>query len=550
MAQGVAGAEPASASAGLLSRDRIVAQAGFNRWLIPPCALATHLCIGMAYGFSVFWLPLSKSIGISKSVACPAGAGLMQALTTTSCDWSVSQLTLTYSLFFVVLGSASAIWGGWLERAGPRKAGIVAAICWCGGMVLGAIGVIMHQLWLLWLGAGLIGGIGLGIGYITPVSTLIKWFPDKRGMATGMAIMGFGGGAMIGSPLADMLMKHFTSATQVGAWQTLMVLAAGYFLFMIGGAFSFRVPPPHWTPEGWTAPAKAVKGVSAFNVHLKDAHKTPQFWLIWTVLLLNVSASIGIIGVASPMIQQIFGGHLIGAPTVDFAHLDKGQAAMTATVAAGFVGLLSLFNIGGRFFWATASDYIGRKTTYAVMLALGAFLFGAIATWSASAAILAAFVASFCITTSMYGGGFSTVPAYLSDVFGTQYVGAIHGRLLTAWSTAGILGPYILGGVQDRYKAAKGAVSAASIYQPVFLLLAGLLVAGFLLNLLVKPVSDRWHMTGEEAKVAIAESHGSSGIGRGRIDGMTLAAWAVVGIPLLWGVWVTLTKAVTLFHQG
>jgi MFS family permease len=506
----------------------------------------------MAYGFSVFWLPLSKSLGISKSVACPAAGNwaqsLVQDLTTTSCDWSVSRLTVTYSLFFVVLGSASAIWGGWLERAGPRKAGLVSAFCWCGGMAIGAVGVIIHQLWLLWLGAGVIGGIGLGIGYITPVSTLIKWFPDKRGMATGMAIMGFGGAAMIGSPLADMLMKHFAGATQVGAWQTLVILALGYLVFMIGGAFSFRVPPDHWTPEGWTAPAKAVKNISAFNVHLKDAHKTPQFWLIWAVLLLNVSASIGIIGVASPMIQQIFGGRLIGAPGVDFAHLDKGQLAMTATVAAGFVGLLSLFNIGGRFFWASSSDLIGRKMTYAVMLALGAILFGAVATWSASAAILAAFVASFCITTSMYGGGFATVPAYLSDVFGTQYVGAIHGRLLTAWSTAGIVGPFLLGGVQDRYKAANGAVSAASIYLPVFLQLAGLLVVGFLLNLLVKPVNARWHMTGEEAKTAIAESRGSAGIDRGRVDGMTLLAWAVVGLPLLWGVWVTLTKAAALFH--
>jgi MFS family permease len=551
MVQGVADASP-GVSAGFLDRERIIAKAGFNRWLIPPCALAIHLCIGMAYGFSVFWLPLSKSLGITKSVACPASGdwvqGLVQDLTTTSCDWTVSRLTVTYSLFFVILGSAAAIWGGWLDRAGPRKSGVVAAFCWCGGMALGAVGVFIHQLWLLWLGAGLIGGIGLGLGYITPVSTLIKWFPDRRGMATGMAIMGFGGGAMIGSPLADMLMKHFTTATQVGAWQTLIVMAVVYFVFMIGGAFGFRVPPDHWTPEGWTAPATTGKGVSSFNVHLRDAHKTPQFWLIWGVLLLNVSASIGIIGVASPMIQQIFGGKLIGASTVDFAHLDKGQLTATATIAAGFVGLLSLFNIGGRFFWSSTSDLIGRKVAYMVMLGLGAFLFAAVATWSASAAILAAFVASFCITTSMYGGGFATVPAYLADVFGTQYVGAIHGRLLTAWSTAGIVGPFILGGVQDRYKAAKGAVSAASIYDPVFLLLAGLLVAGFLLNLLVKPVSDRWHMTGEEAKTAVAESHGSAGINRGRVDGMTLLAWAVVGLPLLWGVWVTLTKAIALFH--
>ena len=534
---------------GFLDRERIVAKPGFNRWLIPPCALAIHLCIGMAYGFSVFWLPLSKSLGVAKPIACPAGSGLMQALATTSCDWSVSELTWTYSLFFVVLGSAAAIWGGWLERAGPRKAGVVAAFCWCGGMALGAVGVIVHQLWLLWLGAGLIGGIGLGLGYITPVSTLIKWFPDRRGMATGMAIMGFGGGALIGSPLADNLMKHFASATGVGAWQALLVLAAGYFVFMLGGALSFRVPPDHWTPEGWTAPAKTGKAISAFNVHLKDAHKTPQFWLIWFVLLLNVSASIGIIGVASPMIQQIFGGRLIGAPGVDFAHLDKGQAAMTATVAAGFVGLLSLFNIGGRFFWASTSDFIGRKMTYAVMLALGAVMFGLVATWSASAAVLAAFVLSFCITTSMYGGGFSTVPAYLADVFGAQYVGAIHGRLLTAWSTAGVLGPYIVAGVQDRYKTQVAhGVSNPQVYQPVFLLLAGLLVAGFLLNLLVRPVSDRFHMTGAEAKTALAESRGSGGIDRGRFDAMTALAWAVVVLPLLWGVWVTLTKAAALFH--
>jgi MFS family permease len=418
-------------------------------------------------------------------------------------------------------------------------------------MVLGAVGVAIHQLWLLWLGSGVIGGVGLGIGYITPVSTLIKWFPDKRGMATGMAIMGFGGGAMIGSPLANILMKHFATATSVGVVPTLLVMAAIYFVFMLGGAFSFRVPPDHWTPEGWTAPAKTSKAISAFNVHLKDAHKTPQFWLIWGVLLLNTSASIGIIGVASPMIQQIFGGHLIGAPGAPFSMLDKGQLAMTATVAAGFVGLLSLFNIGGRFFWASMSDLMGRKMTYAVMLVLGAVLFGLVATWSASAAVLAAFVLSFCVTTSMYGGGFSTVPAYLADVFGTQYVGAIHGRLLTAWSTAGILGPYIVAGVQDRYKAAvAGGVANPTVYQPVFVLLAGLLVLGFLLNLLVRPVHDRWHMTGEEARTAVAESHGSAGIDRGRFDLVTLLAWAVVGVPLLWGVWITLTTAATLFHQG
>ena len=545
MAQGVAGAEPASIPAGFFDRDRIVAQAGFNRWLIPPCALAIHLCIGMAYGFSVFWLPLSRSIGISKSASCK-GATLLQSLTSTTCDWSVSDLTWTYSLFFVVLGSAAAVWGGWLERVGPRRAGVTAAFCWAGGMAIGAVGVIVHQLWLLWLGAGLIGGIGLGLGYITPVSTLIKWFPDRRGMATGMAIMGFGGGALIGSPLADNLMKHFSSATSVGAWQTLLVMAAGYFVFMLGGALSFRVPPAHWSPEGWTAPAAATKGISTFNVHLKDAHKTPQFWLIWAVLLLNVSASIGIIGVASPMIQEIFGGRLIHNAAVTFSQFDDGQKKAAATVAAGFVGLLSLFNIGGRFFWASISDLLGRKTTYAVMLALGAIMFGVVATWSATAAVLGAFVLSFCITTSMYGGGFATVPAYLADVFGTQFVGAIHGRLLTAWSTAGVLGPFIVTVLRD--KAIAAGAPRAGIYPPIFLILAGLLVVGFLANLLVKPVNARFHMTGEDALVTVKAAGVSAGINRGRFDAMTAVAWAVVGLPLLWGVWVTLTKAITLFH--
>src|ERR1043166_6439827 len=197
--------------ADFLAKERIVAGPGFNRWLVPPAALAIHLCIGMAYGFSVFWIPLSKAIGITSSVACPADMGFIGQMFTTTCDWKIKYLGWTYTLFFVFLGLAAAVWGGWLERAGPRKAGVVSAICWCGGLVISTIGVITHQLWMLWIGSGVIGGIGLGLGYISPVSTLIKWFPDRRGMATGMAIMGFGGGAMIGSPLAAELMKNFAS---------------------------------------------------------------------------------------------------------------------------------------------------------------------------------------------------------------------------------------------------------------------------------------------------------------------------------------------------
>ena len=336
-------------SGGILDRERIIAKPGFNRWLVPPAALAIHLCIGMAYGFSVFWLPLSNALGTSQDAAC-ADISLVSALFTTSCNWRVSDLGWIYTLFFVLLGSSAAIWGGWLERAGPRKAGVVSAVCWCGGIAVAALGVMSHQLWLMWLGAGVIGGIGLGLGYISPVSTLIKWFPDRRGMATGMAIMGFGGGAMIGAPLANLLMNYFKSPSSVGVWETFVAMAAIYFVFMMAGTFGYRVPPANWRPEGWTPPATQNAMITSGHVHLKNAHKTPQFWLIWSVLTLNVSAGIGVLGMASPMLQEIFAGSLIGKPEIGFAALDAAQKTQIATIAAAFVGLLSLFNIAGRFF--------------------------------------------------------------------------------------------------------------------------------------------------------------------------------------------------------
>ncbi|MEH3107515.1 MAG: OFA family MFS transporter [Sphingomonas fennica] len=526
---------------GLLDKRRTIARAGFNRWLVPPCALAIHLCIGMAYGFSVFWLPLSRAIGIDAPAACP-GLTLADAVTTTRCDWRVSDLTWTYSLFFVVLGASAAIWGGWLERAGPRRAGVVAACCWAGGIAIGAIGVALHQLWLLWLGTGLIGGIGLGIGYIAPVSTLIKWFPDRRGLATGMAIMGFGGGAMIGSPLADILMRHFAAAGDVGVWQTFLVLAGLYLVFMGGGAFGFRVPPEGWAPAGRAAPA----ALGRFNVALSDAHRTPQFWAIWLVLLLNVSASIGIIGIASPMVQEIFGGRLFGRPDMAFAEFGPAETALAAAAGAGFVGFVSLFNIGGRFFWASISDRLGRRTTYAAMLALGALLYGLVLPWAAGAAALVPFALAFALVASLYGGGFATVPAYLADVFGTRFVGAIHGRLLTAWSLAGVLGPLIVTSARDAAIAAGS--DRATLYPPIFWALAALLAVGFVANLFVRPVGERFHM----AEVAIdpADDGGvaaGAGIDGGRLDAATIAAWAVVGVPLLWGVWMTLAKVAALF---
>ena len=536
---------------GMLARERIIAKPGFNRWLVPPAALAIHLCIGMAYGFSVFWLPLSRSIGINKFVACPDQT-LVSALYTTSCDWRVVDLAPMYMLFFIFLGSSAAIWGGWVERVGPRKAGVVAAFCWCGGFVLSAVGIVSHQLWLMWLGSGVIGGVGLGLGYISPVSTLVKWFPDRRGMATGMAIMGFGGGAMIGSPLADILMNQFRTPDSVGVWQTFITMAAIYFVFMLGGAFGYRLPPAGWRPEGWVPPAPGTKVMMTHgHVHLRDAHKTAQFWLIWAVLFLNVSAGIGVIGMASPMLQEIFAGSLIGHPDISFTHLNDEQRRMVATIAAGFTGLLSLFNIGGRIFWASMSDYLGRKATYYTFFLLGIALYASAPTLAHSGNT-ALFVLAFGIILSMYGGGFATVPAYLADVFGTQFVGAIHGRLLTAWSAAGIIGPIVVNYI--RQFELEAGVPRNSVYDVTMYVLAAMLVGGFVCNYLIKPLADKWFMKDEEVAAlqaqsqAAAATRGSMGIGEWRLNATSILAWLAVGLPIAWGVWITLSNALVLFR--
>lgn len=539
-----------AAQAGFLDRERIIARPGFNRWLVPPAALAIHLCIGMAYGFSVFWLPLSKALPATDP-SC-SSLTLLGALFTTECNWRVADLGWIYTLFFVLLGCSAAIWGGWLERVGPRKAGFVSACCWCGGILVAAVGVMTHQLWLMWLGAGVIGGVGLGLGYISPVSTLIKWFPDRRGMATGMAIMGFGGGAMIGAPLANLLMNSFKTDVSVGVWQTFVVMALIYFVFMMAGAFGYRIPPSGWRPEGWTAPSAKSAMITHRHVHLRDAHKTPQFWLIWAVLCLNVSAGIGVIGMASPMLQEIFAGSLIGLPGVGFADLDAGQKAQIAAIAAGFTGLLSLFNIGGRFFWASMSDKIGRKNTYFCFFILGIILY-ALAPTLATMGNKALFVLAFGIILSMYGGGFATIPAYLADIFGTQFVGAIHGRLLTAWATAGIAGPVVVNYIREAQIAA-GVAPGPALYTSTMYILAGMLAIGLVANAFVRPLSDKWFMLDAEvaalqAKTAAANAGptGSFGIGRGGLDAKAALAWIAVGIPLLWGVWVTVKSSLALF---
>ena len=549
---GIGAAEP-----GLLSKERTIAGPGYSRWLVPPAALAIHLCIGMAYGFSVFWLPLSKAIGIKSALACPKDMTFFGELFATNCDWKIATLGWMYTLFFVFLGCSAALWGGWLERAGPRKAGVVSALCWCGGMLLSAIGVYTHQFWLMVLGSGVIGGIGLGLGYISPVSTLIKWFPDRRGMATGMAIMGFGGGAMIGSPLAAELMKYFATSTSVGVWETLVVMALGYFVFMIGGAFGYRIPATGWKPAGWTPPV--AQGSNAMitqrHVHVKKVWGIPQFWLVWMVLCMNVSAGIGVIGMASPMLQEVFGGNLIGVAK-KFGELDKAQLTAIAGVAAGFTALLSLFNIGGRFFWASISDFLGRRMTYVVFFVLGGICYASMP-GAAGAGNQLLFVGAVCVILSMYGGGFATVPAYLADLFGTQMVGAIHGRLLTAWATAGILGPVVVNYMRE-YQLGMG-LPREQVYNQTMYILVGMLAIGLICNLMIRPLADKWFMTetelAEEKRLAHERAAASALDASGQplssgptSPALVALAWLAVGIPLAWGVYKTLISAAKFFH--
>jgi MFS family permease len=541
---------------GVLAKEHIVAGPGFNRWLVPPAALAIHLCIGMAYGFSVFWLPLSKALGIKEAIKCGPDVGFFQELFTTSCDWKISTLGWMFTLFFVLLGTSASIWGGWLERVGPRKVGVISAVCWGGGMLISALGVYLHQFWMMILGSGVIGGVGLGLGYISPVSTLIKWFPDHRGMAAGMAIMGFGGGAMIGSPLAADLMKYFATPTDVGVVQTLVVMGVVYFVFMMGGAFGYRIPETGWKPAGWTPKPAQVNNamITQNHVHVSKVWGIPQFWLIWMVLCMNVSAGIGVIGMASPMLQEVFGGSLIGVAK-KFGELDKAQLTAIAGVAAGFTALLSLFNIGGRFFWATISDNLGRRLTYSIFFILGGVLYFSIP-GSAAAGSQMLFVAAFCIILSMYGGGFATVPAYLADIFGTQMVGAIHGRLLTAWATAGIIGPVVVNYMRE-YQLGLG-LPRSQVYNQTMYILVGMLVVGLICNLLVRPLNPKWFMTPAELEAEKRLAHEKVKASEVQADGthahdkpsspiVLVLAWAAVGIPLAWGVYRTLQTVAKFF---
>jgi MFS family permease len=450
-----------------LDRERTIAAPGYSRWLIPPAALCVHLCIGQAYAFSVFNLPMSKLIGISQSAPD---------------DWKLTEIGWIFSLAIFFLGASAALLGRWVEEGGPRRAMFTAALCWAGGFIVSAIGVYLHTLWIIYLGYGVLGGVGLGLGYISPVSTLIRWFPDRPGMATGMAIMGFGGAAFIASPLSVWLMGKFSTPTHVGVAETFICMALIYFCFMMVGAAIVRVPPEGWAPAGYVAPAQSARLITTQNVYVYNALKTPQFWLIWWVLCLNVTAGIGVLGQASAMSQEMF----------------KGQ--VTAVAASGFVGLFSLFNMGGRFVWSSTSDYIGRRNTYFIFFALGTVLY-ALVPHTGAVGSVAMFVLCYAVIFSMYGGGFATVPAYLRDMFGTRYVGAIHGLLLTAWSMAGIFGPTLVNYIRE-YNITHG-VAAAQAYNITMYVMAALLVVGFICNFFVRAVDERHHMRAVEADAEV-----------------------------------------------
>jgi MFS family permease len=428
--------------ASILDRERTVAPPGYNRWLVPPAALAVHLSIGEVYAFSVFKNPLVKRF-----------------------HSDLTAIGIIFSIAIVMLGLSAAFGGTWVERSGPRKAMMLSMVCWVTGFVIGALGIATNQLWLVYLGYGGIGGIGLGIGYISPVSTLFKWFPDKPGMATGLAIMGFGGGALIASPLSNSLLNFYATNPSDALAPSFLTLAGLYAVLMSLGAWSIRVPPEGWEPQGFV-PARAVNGMrNTLNVTAASAIRTPQFWLLWVVLFCNVTAGIGILEQASPMIQDFFSN-------------------VDASEAAGFVGLLSLCNMAGRFMWSSTSDVLGRRPIYGFYLGIGALLYLALAFLGASS--MALFVVTASLILTFYGGGFATIPAYLEDLFGRLQIGAIHGRLLTAWSAAGVAGPLIVDRIADAQRNA--GKTGADLYHLSLEIMVVVLIVGLIANSLVRPV--------------------------------------------------------------
>jgi MFS family permease len=504
----------------VLDRDAIIAPVTFNRWLIPPAALAIHLSIGQAYAFSVFKNPLAEHFRMGEGGDVAIG-------------W-------IFSLAIAMLGISSAIAGPWVEKVGPRKSMVTAGAFWVVGFFVATLGIATGQLWLVYAGYGFIGGIGLGIGYISPVSTLMKWFPDRPGLATGLAIMGFGGGALIASPASNALMAFFGGGEEnlaEGVSQTFLTLAVIYLVVIALGAYVIRLPHPDWRPAGFDpAQATAKPMQSKGDVSVKQAMRTPQFWLLWVVLFTNVTAGIGILESASPMIQSSF--------------------AITAVAAGGFVGLLSIFNMGGRFVWSTVSDYIGRKNTYILYLGVGLLLYLLLATMGSQS--LALFVISALVILSFYGGGFATIPAYLKDLFGVYQVGAIHGRLLTAWSAAGIAGPLIVNSVVESQRAA--GQEGFDLYRLSLFIMVGVLAVGLIANLLIRRMnSDHFEDPAVVAAKAEADresaaeasatrENGTAAAAAGRAHTVVAVVLAVIVVgALAYGVIQTATTAAGLF---
>ncbi|MCL3819936.1 OFA family MFS transporter [Aeromicrobium wangtongii] len=503
----------------VLDRRHTIAEPGFNRWLIPPAALAVHLCIGQAYATSVYKSSLVQHF-----------------------DASLTQIGIIFSIAIVMLGLSAAVFGTWVDTGGPRRAMVTAALLWSGGFLVGALGIASNQLWLVYLGYGVIGGIGLGIGYISPVSTLIKWFPDRPGLATGMAIMGFGGGAMIASPLSAKLLgiydDKFDTATGIASGSAVaklfVTLGLIYLVLMLFGAWLIRVPADDWKPAGFDpASVKSKALVTTENVSAANSIRTRQFWLLWIVLFCNVTAGIGILEQAAPMIQDFF--------------RDGSTSTVSAASAAGFVGLLSLFNLSGRFIWSSTSDVVGRKNIYVGYLGLGMVLYAFLAFQGSTSTILFALLAGVII--SFYGGGFATAPAYLRDLFGTYQVGAIHGRLLTAWAAAGVAGPLIVNGFLDA-QGEPGKLNAGD-YRPALLTMVAILAVGFVANLLIRPVADRFHEEATAETDAPAPESAATGGGHDiavdKAGPLLVIAWIVVAVPLAYGIYETVVKAANLF---
>jgi MFS family permease len=436
----------AAALMSILSKDRIVAEPGFNRWWNIPAALLINMSIGQAYAFSVFNIPLSRIIGVTESAPD---------------DWELTTLGWVFTLAYVFLGLSAGLGGQWQERVGPRMSGFVAALCFGGGFFIAALGVFLHEIWLLYVGYGIIGGTGLGLGFTTPIATLIRWFPDHRGLATGLGVMGFGGGAIVAAPVSTALMERFASPSSVGVWETFAVMGSVYLVAMIAGAFLFRIPPDHVT-EAETDQLERARGTS-----VRDAMRTRQFFLLWTIMVLNVTAGIGVLGQASPMIQEVFTG-------------------FSAAAAAAFVALLSFFNMGGRLMWSSLSDQIGRKATFALFFTVGPLLY-ALVPFAGHLSNIVMFVTCFALILTMYGGGFACIPAYVADVFGTRDVGPITGRVLTALSVAGVLGPVLVNYIRE-YQIDHG-VTTGQAYDITMFIMAGLLIVGFFCNRAIHPVA-------------------------------------------------------------